>query len=78
MAIAHWNKGDDWVITVLAPSNPKQIDSLAYERFSLYRPGMRVSEYIEATKSTSRPQYARQDLTWDSERGFIRIDPQLR
>jgi hypothetical protein len=49
--------GDDYIITVLAPENPKQ--GTAAPRFALYRTGMTVSEYMALGG-------LRTDVNWDS------------
>jgi len=54
------------IITVLAQSNPKRQDSLAYERFELYQTGMTVGEYVEAGGRSG-------DIKYDVQNGYIEL-----
>lgn len=64
---------DDDVISVMCGKNPKRPGSSAHERFSLYRDGMTVKEYLEACAALQggSPAKYRMDLHWDHERHFI-------
>jgi hypothetical protein len=69
-------KGDyEWIIKVLVPENPKKPGSNAYQRFALYRSGMTPNAYVLACKNAPGSDDARIDLTWDTERRFIKIEP---
>ena len=57
---------DDQVITVLAEKNPKRNGSKCYDRFNLYKNGITVKQYVEAGGK-------RDDIRWDSERGYIQV-----
>jgi aldehyde dehydrogenase (NAD+) len=54
-------------ITWVTEENPKQERSKSHDRFALYRVGMTVDEFIAAGGK-------REDIKWDMERGFIRLD----
>jgi len=58
---------DDLTITVVSETNPKRPNSAAFGRFATYQTGMTVGEYLAKSGGT------RQDLKWDSERGFIKL-----
>nr|WP_299904933.1 acetyl/propionyl/methylcrotonyl-CoA carboxylase subunit alpha [uncultured Paracoccus sp.] len=62
------NYDDDRVINLLVASNPKQLNSMARERFDLYRDGMTVGEYVELAGAK-----ARADIRWDTEHNFISL-----
>ncbi len=53
-------------IKVLAKENPKRVGSASRERFSLYRNGMSVTEFLKAGGS-------RADIRWDIKHGFIEV-----
>jgi hypothetical protein len=55
MAVAQW-KGDrsSTIRLVDANKNPKLVRSMAAERFSRYRNGMTVAQYVEACKGAPR------------------------
>lgn len=52
---------------------PQEAGSKVKERYALYRTGMTVAEYVEACKNTRSPQYALNDINWDSRAGFIEL-----
>jgi hypothetical protein len=59
-------------ITNVVKDNPKRKD--AYRRFSWYREGMTVQEYIdEAKKNNSPGALAMADIRWDHVKGFIKV-----
>jgi hypothetical protein len=60
------NFNKEAVITLLVDKNPKREGSKAYPRFSVYRDGISVGDFI-----TGGGTYG--DLAWDSARGFISI-----
>lgn len=60
-------KRDPRIITYLCEGNPKQLGSKSYDRFSLYKVGMTVSEYVALGGFRS-------DIVYDVEKGFIRVD----
>lgn len=60
-------------IRLIAVNNPKRQGSKVKERYALYRTGMTVAEYVEACKNTRSPQYALNDINWDSRAGFIEL-----
>lgn len=53
-------------IAYVAP-NPKKPRTASYDRFSQYREGMTLAEALSAGLT-------RADLSWDVERGFIRLE----
>lgn len=57
---------DDDLIESMAAENPKKEGTKAHDRFSLYKKGMSVAEYITAGGN-------RADLSWDVEHKFITI-----
>jgi len=59
--------GNDRIIRVLVNRNPKRPGSGAADRFSRYESGMTVGEAL-------RRGIRRDDLRWDLERNFIRIE----
>ena len=61
------NVSKDAMITVLAPKNPKREGTNAFDRFALYRSGMKVSTFLEKGGS-------RIDLAYDTAKEYIRID----
>ena len=63
------NLRDDSKITVLTTENPKRKGSAAYGRFATYRNGMTVREYL-----AENPHGSRQDIRWDVEHDFIRLN----
>lgn len=66
---------DSWVISLKAEGNPKRGKSA--ERFSLYRDGMTIGEYLDASSratGSKRGKWA-SDLRWDTERGYIEVGP---
>lgn len=56
--------------------NPKQENSLSYERWKLYRDGMTVQDYENAVVAHTKysAAKARSDIRWDLERNFIRLE----
>lgn len=58
---------DDRIIRVLAESNPKKPGSKTYERFELYEDGMTVQQFREKGGTSD-------DVKWDAERGFIKLE----
>ena len=56
----------DMVITKRVAENPKRAGSAAFDRFALYRTGMKVSTFLEKGGT-------RADLSWDTARGFISV-----
>lgn len=54
------------VVTVVSPVNPKKPGSQAHARFALYVSGQSVAVNLKAG-------VRRDDLAWDSKRGFIII-----
>jgi prevent-host-death family protein len=63
------------IIRVLVSENQKYEHSRARERFTLYADGMTVSDYIVAVINAGEDeQVALDDLAWDQNRSFIRID----
>jgi hypothetical protein len=61
-------EADQDVIELLATSNPKRVGTATWKRFSIYRSGMTVAEFLAAGGR-------RVDLPWDSKHQFIRILP---
>lgn len=59
--------GDDRIVRLLVSRNPKRYGSGAYDRFSRYENGMTVGEAL-------RRGIRRDDLRWDINHGFIRIE----
>lgn len=57
------------ILTLLVVENPKRGKSA--ERFSLYRSGMTVGEYIGLV---GNPTLAINDILWDSKRNWIRYE----
>jgi hypothetical protein len=70
-------KGDQNSVIQKVVANPKKPGSHAYKRFSLYRDGMTVKEYVaackSACKSAERPEDALLDISWDLDRNFIEL-----
>jgi prevent-host-death family protein len=63
------------IVRVLVEENPKVERSHSRERFAFYRDGMTVADYIVAVvNSGDKEQVALDDLAWDQNRSFIRID----
>jgi prevent-host-death family protein len=64
-------------ITKLVNENPKSGKS--HDRFSLYRTGMTVAEYISAVVAQGeKERLALNDLCWDINRQFIRLEAQSK
>jgi hypothetical protein len=59
-------KADMRIITVLAKENPKRPGTACYNRFNLYKNGMKVSDYLAAGGQ-------RGDIPWDAKRKFIAL-----
>ena len=59
---------DQRIIRVLAATNPKRAGTASYDRFQWYVDGMTVAAYMAKGGGTA-------DIKWDTEKGFIRIDP---
>ena len=57
----------------MAEANPKRGKSA--ERFALYRDGMAVGEYLDATSALTGSKRGKwsADLRWDAERGYIEL-----
>jgi len=51
-------------IQILVPKNPKREGSGGYKRFAIYKPAMKIREFLQVGGKTI-------DLDWDRERGFI-------
>jgi hypothetical protein len=68
-------KGDPASIVEVLQNNPKLPGSKSYDRFQRYCTGMTVREYVDACATAPRAKDAWIDLTWDTNRGFIRIHP---
>jgi prevent-host-death family protein len=65
------------VIRVLIEGNPKKGQSA--ERFALYRDGMTVAEYLtEVVALGESEKLALDDLCWDQNRLYIRVEPPKR
>lgn len=60
---------DARIIRILVAENPKRKGTSSYDRFAKYADGMTVAEFIAKGGSAA-------DVRWDSERGFIRLDPE--
>jgi hypothetical protein len=56
------------VITIKAKDNPRR--GARAERFAKYKNGMTVAQVYKVN-----PDYARNDLYWDSVKGFIKVGP---
>jgi hypothetical protein len=78
MPIAQWKGNHSTVIRITAKANPKRPGSTAEARFSLYRNGMTVAQYVEACKGAPRGKDALVDIAWDSKRRFIELIPAPR
>jgi prevent-host-death family protein len=64
------------LIRVLSPRNPKKLGYRSRERFNLYRDGMTVADYIAAVVDFGgKEQVALDDLAWDQNHLFIKIEP---
>ena len=57
---------DDMIITKLVDKNPKREGSAAFDRFALYRNGMKVKTFLEKGGSGA-------DLTYDSAHEYISV-----
>jgi len=57
----------DAKIQIKVPKNPKREGSGGYKRFSLYKTGMKIRDFLKAGGKTI-------DLDWDRERGFIAVE----
>lgn len=55
------------LIRVLIDDNPKRLGSAAYTRFTFYEDGITVTEYYNRG---GRPE----DLKWDEDHHFIKLD----
>jgi hypothetical protein len=75
-------KGDQNSVIRKIVANPKKIGSYARKRFSLYRDGMTVTEYIAVCESActaaERPKDALLDIQWDLDHNFIELLPPKR
>jgi hypothetical protein len=60
-------------IRKLISHNPKRAGSDSELRFSQYRDGMTVQEYIEACDRLKVPNYALSDIAWDLDHRFISL-----
>lgn len=56
----------DMVITKLVSENPKRAGTAAFDRFALYRTGMKVATFFEKGGT-------RADLVWDTAHEFISV-----
>lgn len=65
---------DTWVVRLRSEANPKRGKSA--ERFALYRDGMTVGEYLDASSALTGSKRGKWscDLRWDAERGFIELE----
>jgi len=62
-------------IFLRVPDNPKVHGSQAHRRFNLIRDEMTVAEYYIVCQAVGEnPKYARQDIEWNLDRKFIRLD----
>ena len=59
-------------IIVVRKSNPKRPGTAGHARFAVYQTGMVVEEYM---KDRRVGKFARADLAWDIDRGFIEVVP---
>lgn len=57
---------DSRVIHLSVDKNPKREGTASYKRFSLYKTGLTITEFLKIGGT-------RGDLQWDQERGYIRI-----
>jgi hypothetical protein len=55
--------------------NPKRAGSKAENRFSRYRDGMTIDQYIEACRDAPRGEDALLDIAWDLSHSFIEVLP---
>lgn len=54
--------------------NPKKEGSKSHARFALYKDGMTVQAYLEASVAAGQDRKAaRADLKWDTDHGFVTI-----
>lgn len=63
-------------IRLRVEGNPKKPGSKSYRRFALYRDGMSVGNFFDSVKrryGESEALKTKDDIQWDSERGFISI-----
>jgi hypothetical protein len=59
-------------ISLLVKENPKRMD--AARRFSFYKEGMTVAQYLAVTKEHNiRPALANADIRWDYAAGYIMV-----
>jgi hypothetical protein len=59
-------------ISIIAKGNPKRMD--AERRFSFYKEGMTVAQYLTVTKEHGiRNALANDDILWDHAAGFIMV-----
>lgn len=65
----------DRVITLLAETNPKTMQSKSYRRFACYRTGQTVQEFIREVEKLrgGHRRMAVRDLKWDESHGYISI-----
>lgn len=54
------------IITVIVSDNPKRKNTLAFDRYALYRTGMTVAEYVAAGGRTG-------DVLYDAAEGYIEL-----
>ena len=74
MATTQWKGDRSSTISLVDPNkNPKRVGSKAAVRFSRYRNGMTVKQYVEACKDAPRGSDALLDIAWDLEDGFIEL-----
>lgn len=64
------------VITVLSDGNPKRPGSRAHEVFALYKSGMTVGAFVDATEKAGEAHraYATPCMVYDAAHGFIKIE----
>lgn len=63
------------IVRKLVGINPKKTGLRPRERFELYRDGMTVAEYVAAVIDSGDPeQVALDDLAWDQNHLFIRVE----
>lgn len=61
--------------TLTYVANPKKTGSLAYARYEKYSKFNTIEEYItKCAKSAILKSYARADLRWDHDKGFIELN----
>ena len=59
--------GADMLITKIEPGNPKREGSASFDRFALYKTGMKVSKFLEIGGRSA-------DIRYDVEHGLISVE----